>query len=146
MKKKILVVALYIFNLIVGNIILFVTEGKTLTLSNVTIFETLLFHISFSLSSILLLFFLVGQFRKRASYFLLFVINFCVAFLIPLIGMFFCDGAISIINCDFHFIGDDFLLYIVVGIVSMPYWSAMGFVNFGILIWYKRQFGLETSR
>ncbi len=143
MKKTIFIVVLFIFNLIGGNFLLFVTEGK-----KDTIFNTSLLHISFSLSSILLLVFLIDQFRKRTSYFLLFPINFCVAFLIPVIGAFVFASTISIINGDFdlNLIGAGFVFSIAAGIVSIPFWSAMGVVNFVILIWYKRQFGLETGR
>jgi len=138
---KLSLISLYIFNLVVGNFILFCTEGKKETLLNAFMLQG-----GFSISSVIFLIFLIYQFRKRASYLLLFLISLFVALLIPVVGSFIFGAAISILNSDFNFNIGLFVFSLVAVIASIPFWAIMGTVNFAILVWYKRQFDMKLGR
>jgi len=141
MKIKFILTFLFIFNLIIGNYLLFVTEGKKETLFNAS-----LLHLCFSLSSILFLVFLINQFRKRGSYILLFFLSLCLTFLIPVIGTFIFGTTISIMGGDFKFIIAVIVLSLGAGIASIPFWGVMGPVNFVILVFFKKQLIITNNR
>jgi hypothetical protein len=138
---RISLITLYIFNLIVGTFVLFATEGRKGALSG-----ALILHICFSIACVILLAFLIRQFKIRANYFVLLILSLFVAFMIPVIRSFIFGTVLSIIDGNFSLNVGVVFFSVGVGIVSVFFWPIMGIINFSILSWYKRQLSLNTSR
>ena len=138
---KIPLFTLYLFNLLVGDFILFVALGK-----KGTPLDTAIMLASFSTASVIFLSILIHLSRKKINYFILLLLNLFVALLIPMTGAVIYGTALSIIRSDFNFNAGIFLFAIAIGGGSVIFSSIMGLVNFGILVWYKRRLYNNTLR
>ena len=136
---KMPLLALYLFNLIVGGFILFVALGKKDTPLDVAIMLA-----SFSIASVILLSILIRVSRKKINYFMLLVLTLFVSFLIPVTGSIIFGTALSIIKSNVHFDAGILLFAIAIAAGSTFIWPIMGIINFGILGWYKRRLDKST--
>ena len=131
---KIPLLTLYLFNLIVGNFILFVALGKKDTLLDAAIMLA-----SFAIASVILLSILIRVSRKTINYFILLFLTLFVSFLIPITGSIIYGAALSIIKSNVHFDAGILLFAVAISAGSTFFWPIMGIINFGILVWYKRR-------
>ena len=135
------IIVLFLFNLTIGNYILFTLESYKSPVS-----ERYLLHLCFSIAAIPLLIYLVGQFKKRGNYFVLILINFFIAFTIPFCGAFFSCIGIMFSDGDFSKLINAIVFSLFAGMVSFPFWSGMGLINLIILVVYKRSLTSKRFR
>ena len=132
---------LYLFNLLVGDFILFVALGKKDTQLDAAIMLA-----SFSIASVILLSIMIRVSRKYINYFILLFLTLFVSFLIPIAGSIIYGTALSIMKSNFHFDAGILLFAIAISAGSTFFWPIMGVINFAILVWFKRRLNENALR
>ncbi len=137
MKATSMIFSLFLFNLIVGNVIVSVIPCETVT-------RIILLHAIFSVISILLILQLIWFFQRKNGFFTIILCSMLSSFLVPTISIYALIVGYGVSQLEFDSLLKGIPIAVIAGIVSWFLWLPIGAANSVFFIAYTRKLKRDT--